>query len=267
MKLVSYIKRESVFHSLGPRTKLILSTVLILLSFIFNHPFFLSILFLLVVILSFVAKIQREFLNRIKILASMIVLAFILWAFFWRWSLLVHSSDSQTIFRVGPISLDKFGLLYGSGMVFRVLIMIGVPLLFFMTTSLSELTLGLVKLKFPFALAFTFGLSAKLIPYLTKEFSTIREAQMARGLELDKGNIFKRIRAYIPVIIPLMLRSLEFSEYMSIAMETKGFNIRRKRTFYKTLTLKKLDFFVIVASILALIFGIVLRFYGIGVIR
>lgn len=267
MRFVSYIKSNSLLHKLDPRTKLLLCIVIIILSFVFNHPLFLFGLFLIVVGLSFLAKIQKEFLLRIKILIPLVLMAFILWAFFYKWSLFEHSETNNFIFKIGPIVLDRIGLMYGSAMPFRVLVMIGTPLLFLMTTTLNELVLALVKLKFPYKIAFIFGLSTRLIPYLGNEFLSIKEAQTARGLELDKGNLLKRVKSYIPILIPLTIKALEFSDQMSIAMETKAFGIKKKRTFYKEIRMRKIDYLIISISLLVLVVGIVMRFFGIGVIK
>ncbi|MEM5794386.1 MAG: energy-coupling factor transporter transmembrane component T [Candidatus Aenigmatarchaeota archaeon] len=266
MRFVSYIKKNSLFHKLDPRAKLFLCLVLILLSFLFNHPLFLFSLFLVVVCLSSLAKIQKEFLFRIKLLTPLVIMAFFLWAFFYRWSLFKHSTG-EVIFEIGPLQLDYTGLMYGLAMPFRIMVMIGVPLLFLMTTTLNELVLSLVKLRFPYKFAFTFGLSARLIPTLGNEFLTLKEAQASRGLELDKGNLFKRIKSYIPVLIPLTLKALEFSDQMSMAMETKAFGASKERVFYREIKMKKVDYLIIAISLLSLFAGVLMRFMRIGVIE
>lgn len=266
MKFVSYIRRNSLLHNLDPRTKIFLCAAIIVLSFIFNHPLFLVGLFFVVIILSLIARIQDEFLFRVRLLIPLVIMAFVLWAFFYRWSLFGHPESGDIFFKIGPIALDKVGLMYGISMPFRVLVMIGTPLLFLMTTTLNELVLALVKLRFPYKLAFTLGLSARLVPYLGNEFLTIKEAQTARGLELDRGNLLKRVKSYIPVLTPLTFKALEFSDQMAIAMETKAFTANEKRTFYKEIKMGRVDCLIIIISILALIFAIVLRLSGIGVI-
>jgi energy-coupling factor transport system permease protein len=216
--------------------------------------------------LSFVAKIQHEFLQRVKLLATVVIMAFVLWALFWRWSLFASTAPSEVILKIGPITVDKLGLVYGFAMPFRVLVMIGTPMLFFMTTRLSEFVLCLVKLKLPYKWAFAFGLSAKLVSLLGDEFETIKHAQTARGLELEKGNLIRRIKAYVPILIPLTLRGLELSDQISIAMDTKAFGVEEKRTFYRDLKMKRIDYLIVIFSFIALVIGIILRLFGIGVI-
>jgi len=236
------------------------------LSLVFNSPVFLVGLFLVVTSLLFVARVHREFFKRVKALASTVVMAFILWSLFYRWSLFNPSDSTEVILTIGPITLYRLGLIYAVSMPFRVLVMIGAPLLFFMTTTLSELVLAFARVGIPYRVAFTLGLSGKLVPLLENEFKTIKQAQTARGLELDKGGLVKRVRNYIPVLIPLTFRSLELSDQMSIAMETKGFAMKDERTFYKDIEMKRIDYLVVAFSLLALGLGISLRFFGVGII-
>jgi energy-coupling factor transport system permease protein len=259
MEFVKYIKKDSKLHNLDPRAKLLLCITIILLSFLLTHPLVLLCIFLFVLSLSVIGKIHKEFFKRIKLLASVLIVAFILWSFLYKTSVFVSKQQSEIIFEFAGIKLDMLGLLYGITMPLRILIMIGTPLLFFMTTTFSDMILGLVKLRVPYSIAFIFGLSAKLIFSLGKEFENIKNAQMSRGLEIDKGNLFKRIRNYIPVLIPFTTRSLEISEQISIALDLKGFDVNKK-IFYRQLRLTKSDWCVIIFSITALLIGLVLRF-------
>lgn len=245
---------------------MVLCATIMVLSLVFNSPVFLVGLFLVVTSLLFVARLHREFFKRVKVLASTVVMASVLWSLFYRWSLFNPSDSIEVILTLGPITLDRLGLIYGFSMPFRVLVMIGAPLLFFMTTTLSELVLAFVRVRIPYRVAFALGLSGKLVPLLENEFKTIKQAQMARGLELDKGGLVKRVRNYIPILIPLTFRSLELSDQMSMAMETKGFAMKDERTFYKDIEMKTIDYLVVAFSLLALGLGIALRFFGVGII-
>ncbi len=266
MELVNHTRTNSFFHRLDPRSKMFLCATIMALSLLFNSPVFLVGLFLVVTSLIFLARVHHEFFERVKLLASTIFMAFILWSSFYRWSLFSSSGSTEAIFTIGPITLDRLGLAYGVSMLFRVLVMIGTPLLFFMTTTLSELVLAFVKLKIPYKVAFTLGLSGRLVPLLENEFKTIKQAQMARGLEIDKGGLVKRVKNHIPILTPLIFRSLELSDQMSTAMETKGFAMKDDRTFYKDIEMRRRDYLVVMISLLALALGIALRFFGVGII-
>jgi energy-coupling factor transport system permease protein len=77
-------------------------------------------------------------------------------------------------------------------------------------------------------MVFTLGLTLRHISTFSDEYITIKEAQTSRGLELDKGFLIKRIRNYIPVLIPLLIRSIENAERLSLAMDLKLFSFDKK---------------------------------------
>lgn len=266
MKLVEYIDTQSVFHKLDPRTKMIICGAIMVLSLVFSSPFFLFALFIAVVSLSFVAKIHRDFLSRTKMLASVVVMAFILWTLFYRWSLFAYYPKSEVLFKLGPITVDKLGLMYGISMPFRVLVLIGAPLLFFMTTTFNEVVLSLVKLGVPYKWAFGVGLSYRLIPSFAEEWEKTKEAQISRGLELDKGGLLKRTRNYVPIIMPIVFKSLDMADQLAISMDIKAFGVYDRRTYFRNLKLGKVDYTLIALFGILFAMSIWLRLNGMGVI-
>lgn len=266
MRFIEYVERESFIHRLDVRSKLAMGLALIGSAFILNHPLFMISLFLTVLVLSMLARILREFLKQTRLLFSVVVMAFILWSLFYRWSLFAATKPSRVIFKFAFITLDELGLLYGVSMPFRVLVLIGTPLLILMTTRLSDIILALTKLKVPYKLAFTLGLSLRYVPTIVEEMSTIREAQMSRGLELERGGLTSRIKAHIPLLKPLMIRAIEFADRMSLAIETRAFGAFRERTSYREIRMSRVDYAVTTTSMLALAACVCLRIMGVGVI-
>jgi len=266
MKFAKYIERDSIVHRLDPRSKIALCLAIIGAAFSFTYPLFMMGLFIFVLILSFVAKIWREFMSQTKLLFSVVIMAFVLWSLFYRWSLFAAVTSSRVILQLGPISLDELGLLYGVTMPFRVLVLIGAPLLIFMTTTFSDLSTALFQLRVPYKVAFTLGLSVRFVPTISEEMEIIRQAQMARGLELERGGIVKKARAYVPIFVPLIVRLLELADRMSSAMEVRAFGAYPRRTFYKVLSMGRIDYVIVVSSFIFLLLCVWLRLQGIGTI-
>jgi energy-coupling factor transport system permease protein len=265
--IIGYIKRKSFFHELDPRAKIVVCGTIMVASLIFNHPLLMISLFSLVLILSLFAKIHKEFLMRIRALAGVVIFAFILWTLAYRLSLFASSTPSKVLFTLGPISIDELSLLYGVSMPLRILILIGTPLLFFLTTTFNEMIISLVKLKIPYLWAFTIGLSLRLITAVFDQAKTIRDAQISRGLELEKGSLSKRIKNYIPIISPLISKVMGMEDQLAISMETKAFGLYKKRTYYKELKMRGKDTILAVSFILLLLFFIWLRINNFGIIK
>jgi energy-coupling factor transport system permease protein len=212
------------------------------------------------------AKIHREVIPRIKILAPLIIMSFFLWALFHRWSLFSSTESIDVIFILGPLTIDRIGLMYGLAMPFRVMIVLISPIIFLMTTKLSDIIQCLTKLGIPYSWAFTFGLSTKLVSVIGNEFTTIKQAQMSRGLETERGGLIKRIKSHVPIIVPLTVRGIELSDQLGMSMSIKGFDPNNKRTFYRQLKMRKIDFLILIMCLASLFVSVVMRVSGIGVV-
>jgi energy-coupling factor transport system permease protein len=87
------------------------------------------------------------------------------------------------------------------------------------------------------------------------------DAQKSRGLELEKGNLLKRIKNHIPILIPLIVTAIRRSMEMAEALESRGFGASPKREPMITLKLKVSDYLTVVATILLIILGIYARYF------
>jgi len=124
---------------------------------------------------------------------------------------------------------------------------------FFLTTSPDHLGLALEQSHVPYEFSFAFTTAVRFVPVLAEEAQTIMDAQKARGLELEKGNFMKRIRNYVPVLIPLIVSAIRRSLELAEAMESRAWGATKKRTNLYELKLHRGDYtlFGIIILILA----------------
>lgn len=126
----------------------------------------------------------------------------------------------------------------------RMLAMTMVFIMLLATTKLQDLTASLVmQCKIPYEYAFMFTAALRFVPDFIAESHAVQEAQACRGLSLE-GNVFKRIKSYMSVIQPLLLKSLGRSETMALSLELRGFG-GPTHSFAATVGLKSLDYIVI----------------------
>lgn len=123
---------------------------------------------------------------------------------------------------------------------------------FFMTTSADDLGLALEQIHVPYSISFTFTTAVRLVPTMAIDAQTVVDAQRSRGLELDKGNFIKRVRNYIPILIPLIISAIRRSVELAEALESRAFGATEKRTAIVTLKMRAADYFVILATIVGL---------------
>lgn len=111
------------------------------------------------------------------------------------------------------------------------------------TTRLQDLTASMVKqLHVPYEYAFMFTAGLRFVPDFMEENKAVTEAQACRGLAV-KGNFFRRMKRYMSVVQPLMLRSLGRSESMALSLELRGFGGAR-RTFMESVAPRSADYAV-----------------------
>ena len=140
----------------------------------------------------------------------------------------------------------------------RMLAMTMVFIMRLATTKLQDLTASLVmQCKIPYEYAFMFTAALRFVPDFIAESHAVQEAQACRGLSLE-GNVFKRIKSYMSVIQPLLLKSLGRSETMALSLELRGFG-GPTHSFAATVGLKSLDYIVIAVLVAITVVLFVIR--------
>src|SRR5437867_3323563 len=183
----------------------------------------------------------------------------------WVYSLRAGVFLSVIIFVVNLFTSSVYSAI---ALTLRFLVLLTTFSLFFMTTSPDDLGLAIDKIGFvrwlsrkwlgyPNALSFTFTTAVRLVPTLAADAQTVVDAQRSRGLELDKGNLFRRVRNYVPILIPLLLIAIRRSLELAEALEARGFPGKEGRTSLFELRFKPVDYLLLGISLA----GIVLSFW------
>lgn len=136
-----------------------------------------------------------------------------------------------------------------------------------LTDAIESLLTPLKWIKFPVhAVALIMSIALRFIPILTDETGRIMNAQKARGADFESGGLFKRIKAVIPILIPLLISALRRADELGDAMDARCYSGSKVRTKYKKLTFTWRDLIAILC-LGALITGIVLlRTYTLALI-
>jgi energy-coupling factor transport system permease protein len=114
----------------------------------------------------------------------------------------------------------------------RIDTMIVSGIVFLSSTRTEDFTQGLNSLGLPFMVSFALSLSFRLVPTFAATSSTIVQAQKSRGLDLESGRLWERIRKHIPLFIPILLHAIRNTDLLAMALESKGFGFKKKRTYY-----------------------------------
>lgn len=230
--------------NIDPRVKLTTFFLLFIFSFFLSSIPSAFVLITLCLAISALGGAIKKVVKKLVIFIPMLAVAFLLWTFFSSFSLFYVKSENVNV-------------LNGAFMSIRLLLFLTISMTFIFTTTPEEMIKGLDALHFPKSLVFLFGLSLREVDVVSREFISIKEAQASRGLELDKGSLIKRIRNHIPILIPLLVRSVEGAEKLALAMELKAFNLSSNRR-PSTLKLSRADVAILVT---VLFVGLVVVFF------
>jgi len=239
---------SSPIHNRDPRVKFLFVLAMFIVAVMFNELPVLLVLFFLPTPFVLLAGVQRQWLRSLR---GAMFLATFLFVF----NLIFGYLSPSTIPRgVSPPE-------YAFAMALRFLVLVESFSVFFLTTSPDHLSLALEQSHVPYEFTFAFTTAVRFVPVLAEEAQTIMDAQKARGLELEKGNFMKRIRNYIPILIPLIVSAIRRSLELAEAMESRGWGASKKRTNLYVLKMKEGDFMLIIISIILLVTAIYVRYF------
>lgn len=256
MILGRYIPGDSIIHRLDPRSKLLAMFLLIVISFWANNPITNLLLFVVTGIFISLSGVPLSFF--IKGLRSM----FFLIAFTTIFQLFFISSG-QVLWEIGFIKITSHGI-EQAGIIFCrfVLIIFYSTLLTLTTMPLSlatavESLLGpLKRFKVPVhEIGLMLSMSLRFVPTLMDDTIRIMNAQKARGVDFGEGSIIQKVKAMIPILIPLFATSLKRADSLATAMEARGYQGGVGRSQYRQLSWMRKDS---IALILISLLGILL---------
>lgn len=262
--LGQYYPVSSPIHRLDPRIKLILTIAYIVMIFFVRTftGFGVIALFLLFVILLSRVPLGKV-LKSLKMIFVLVIFTFVMSALFYR------GDAGDLLFKWGIVKLYKTGLLNAVKLALRLMLLVMGPSLLTLTTTPVELTDGLESLLKPLSLmhipvhylAMVMSIALRLIPTLVEETDKIINAQKARCADFESGNLFKRAKALLPILIPLFVSSFRRADELAYAMDSRCYRGAKGRTRMKILKLHLRDFIALLV-VAIVFFGILLLRYN-----
>ena len=236
-----YYQTESVIHRLDPRVKLLGTLLFIIALFSYKNPlgYALGIVFLFSVIkLSQVpVKFITKGLKGIVIILLMTVL------------INLFLTPGTTAVALGKLTITYEGLAAALQMMIRLILLIMGSSIVTLTTTPNNLTDGLEKglgflkvFKVPVGdVAMMMSIALRFIPILLEETDRIMKAQLARGADFESGNLVKKAKSLVPVLVPLFVSAFRRAGDLAMAMEARCYRGGDGRTKMKPLIYKKRD--------------------------
>ena len=235
---------NSLVHRFDPRLKLVLTVAYIVLLFAASNPLGLTLSILFLGVMYKVAKIPVKMIGKsLKPILPIVLFTAALNLFF-------VSGEGDTLVHFWFLSIYAEGVRYAVLMAVRVMALIaGTSLLTYttspivLTDAIEQLLKPLGKLHFPVhELAMMMSIALRFIPTLIEETDKIMNAQKARGAQLDTGKMTDRVKALVPVLIPLFISAFRRADELAMAMECRCYRGGTGRTRLKVLRCEKQDY-------------------------
>ncbi|MDD5935976.1 MAG: energy-coupling factor transporter transmembrane component T [Clostridiales bacterium] len=251
-----YYPADSIIHRLDPRVKLIGTIVYIVSLFLFHSfwGYLITGTFLLSVIL--LSKVPIKFI--VRGLKAVIFLLLFTVAFN------LFLTPGEEIWKLGFLHITREGLRTAGFMAIRLITLILGSSLMTFTTTPNQLTDGIENLLGPLKVihvpvhevAMMMSIALRFIPILLEETDKIMKAQQARGADFETGNLIKRAKAMVPILVPLFISAFRRASDLAMAMEARCYRGGKGRTKMKPLRYHGRDavaFLVFIAYIAAIV--------------
>ena len=241
-----YCEGDSLLHRLDPRAKLIIAILYIVVIFLAKNVFAFALLVLTTAAMIFISRIPKVIVLRgLKPILFIALFTAVFNIFFFKGETLLVD--------VWIIKIYLEGLINAGLVILRIVILlVSTSMLLTYTTTPIALTDGLEQLLSPlskigvpvhdFSMMMTIAL--RFIPTLIEETEKIMNAQKARGADFSSGNIIKRVRALVPIIIPLFVSAFRRASELATAMECRCYTGGKGRTRMNVLHASPKDFIV-----------------------
>ena len=254
-----YYPTGSVIHRMDPRVKLFGTLVFLISVFAYKGIVGFAIVTLFLAAMIGISKVPIRYM--IKGLKAIMILMLITALFN------LFLTPGEVLLQIWKLKITKEGVLSAIRMAIRLTYLILGTSLMTLTTTPNQLTDGLEKALRPLAkihvpvheIAMMMSIALRFIPILIEETDKIMKAQMARGASFDEGNIIKKAKSLIPLLVPLFVSAFRRANDLAMAMEARCYCGGDGRTKMKPLRYQSLDYMAYMILILYLALLLVLR--------
>lgn len=247
--LGQFFPGDSLVHRLDARAKLIITILYIVALFMVKTAlgYLLMMLFLGLIIVD--AKIPfRMLLKSIKPLLFIIIFT---------GALNVFTAAGEPIWSFWVLSISKEGIVLAITMALRIILLIlGTSMLTYttspimLTDALEQLLSPLKKIKLPVhEVSMMMTIALRFIPNLIEETDKIMNAQKARGADFESGNLLRRAKALVPILVPLFVSAFRRADELAVAMECRCYTGGEGRTKMKVMQMRLPDYFWVLFTV------------------
>ena len=262
-KILSYEEKDTWIHRLSGVTKLIFFLLWCLVSMLTYDT---RILLFMVVFSLVVFKISKTEWKQVGAVFKMVMLFLTLnviaiFIFSPNQGSEIYGSRTVLFHLVGPYDVTTEQLFYELNVIIKYFTVITAIFMFLVTTNPSEFAASMNKIGISYNVGYAIAIALRYIPDVQDEFTKIKHAQEARGIEMSgKASLLSRIKNTSSIIFPLIFSSMDRIDTVSNAMELRGYGKHKKRTWYMEKKLKRNDYLTIAFTVIFAIVALTITF-------
>ncbi len=239
--LGQYYQADSVIHRLDPRVKLSATVLFIISLFVVDNWIGYVIAAVFLACMVKISGVPFRFM--VKGMKSIVFLLLIAVGFN------LFLTPGKAVFSVWKLTITEEGVRIAVMMAVRLVFLIIGSSLMTLTTTPNNLTDGMEKLMAPLKIfhvpvhevAMMMSIALRFIPILLEETDKIMKAQIARGADFESGNLVKKVKAMVPLLVPLFISAFRRANDLAMAMEARCYRGGEHRTKMKPLIYHKRD--------------------------
>ena len=254
-----YYPAKSILHRLDPRVKFVGTIAFLISLFVADSlwGYLLATAFLAVVIV--LSKVPVKFMMKgLKPLFFIFILTVAINLFL---------VPGKVVVQIWILKITEEGIRQAIKIGIRLIYLVMGSSVMTLTTTPNQLTDGLEKLMRPLnkikvpvhEIAMMMSIALRFIPILMEETDKIMKAQIARGADFESGNLIKKAKNLIPLLVPLFISAFRRADDLAMAMEARCYHGGDHRTSMKPLKYQNRDIMAYLILLVYLIADIVLR--------
>lgn len=243
-----YADKGTFLHRLDPRVKILAVVTISVLAFILSELWALTTLLVFILLLMALTRSSyRKAFFALKFVVRFMVLITLLWPLFDR-------SGTPVLFSIGPLDITEPAVWSGLTAAVRVGCFATVWYILMFTTSQRDLVRAFVKMGLRFDYGLALAISFRFIPTFGMTVESIKDAQRARALELDRGSFWRRSKNYVVVLVPTIVTALRTAHMLSLTLQSRAYGATRDRTYLREIRMRRSDY--VAAAVVVLILAV-----------
>lgn len=261
--ILSYTEKNTWIHRLSGVTKLLFFLVWSIVGMLTYDT---RILFFMLVCSFVIFKVSRTDWKQVRavflfILAFLVLNLLAIFVFSPQEGVKIYGTKTELFSIAGNYVITAEQLFYELNVMLKYLTVIPVVLMFIVTTNPSEFAASLARIGISYKAGYSLAIALRYIPDVQNDFTKIKHAQEARGIEMSsKAPLLERVKKMGSIIFPLLFSSMDRIDVVSNAMELRGFGKEKKRTWYAGRPLMRNDYLTLVFLLVFVLVAVFITF-------